>query len=876
MSAPSAPVTIKNPYPGLRPFEPEEFGSFFGRDRQIDELLDKLRNRRFVAIVGLSGSGKSSLVRAGLIHRLQVGHLTSAGSRWRIALFRPGSGPIEALAASLDETLGKQPGRAAELRRSTQELLNSTRDGRSRKENLLLVVDQFEEIFRFQDNTQLSGRDAEHFVDLLLAVEQDLSPDYRVYVVLTMRTDYLGDCARFDGLPEALNRGQYLVPRLTREQMAEAIEGPAALADTEVASQLLQTLLVEAAEGRDSLPLLQHGLTRMWERREHSLTGGWQITPAQYQTLGGMAKALNDYADRVLAELLPDRRELAKKIFQELTEVGQGRDQRRPQRLGQLALRIGATLPEVEVVVEHFFGATLLTSPDRGHVPDWEVDITHESLARQWDTLKGWATEEAQNRDDYLYFSKRVERGGEPLTGTDLVLALKWRDRGHGPHWADRYGGDFAATVAFIERSRKRLVNKKMFLMAVAGITLLVAAAVPFIRYRRYLALERKQEQNMMLLELARASDQGREQGAQLEKGRAVERAIAQGLADAKRGDLDAAQGLFKLAGDTNTALPIEALEQAIADAQRENNPSLTNLRIARQRYVSSQGLLAVTMYGSILRSENGGNSWQAWDVGSEVDLWSVKFATRQSGWAAGENGTILHTEDSGRTWDEQTSGTKVELDGITFVSEQSGWVAGQQGTILHTEDGGQHWRAQSSGVHDWLFCFSFANQQSGWSAGSYGTILYTAVGGNSWHRQRSPTNEWLRSLTFVTMQSGWAVGYGGTILHTEDGGNNWRSQITSTSARLFGVAFVSQQSGWTVGQYGTILHTEDGGQHWLAQSGGTHADLHAVSFLTSRSGWVAGDQGTILYTDDGGNNWRKQNSGRKALITSITFVGQR
>ena len=217
MKAPPAPATIKNPYPGLRPFEPEEFESFFGRDHQIDELLTRLRDHRFVAVVGLSGSGKSSLVRAGLIHRLQVGHLTSAGSHWKVALFRPGSEPIEGLAAALDEALGKQQDRPAKLRRSTQELMNSTHGGRSRVENLLLVVDQFEEIFRFQRNNQLSDRDAVYFVDLLLAAEQDLSPDYRVYVVLTMRTDYLGDCAQFEGLPEALNRSQYLLPRLTRE-----------------------------------------------------------------------------------------------------------------------------------------------------------------------------------------------------------------------------------------------------------------------------------------------------------------------------------------------------------------------------------------------------------------------------------------------------------------------------------------------------------------------------------------------------------------------------------------------------------------------------------------------------------------------------------
>ena len=124
-------VAVKNPYPGLRPFEPEDAGHFFGRDRQVDELLLRLRDHRFVAVLGLSGSGKSSLVRAGLIPALKAGHLISSGARWRIALFRPGSQPLDSLAAALDGALGcRARPRRPICARSTNALLLNTRSGR--------------------------------------------------------------------------------------------------------------------------------------------------------------------------------------------------------------------------------------------------------------------------------------------------------------------------------------------------------------------------------------------------------------------------------------------------------------------------------------------------------------------------------------------------------------------------------------------------------------------------------------------------------------------------------------------------------------------------------------------------------------------------
>src|SRR5437899_3172726 len=141
---------------------------------------------------------------------------------------------------------------------------------------------------------------------------------------------------------------------------------------------------------------------RLWGKREPSPTAREHNTTAKYNDLGVMTRGLNDHANDVLAKLPLNRRQLAKKIFPELTEVGDGRDQRRPMRLSQLARRTSVDLADLTAVVEPFLLANFLTSPDRNGTTDWELDISHESLIRQWETLQNWATEEAHDREDYL------------------------------------------------------------------------------------------------------------------------------------------------------------------------------------------------------------------------------------------------------------------------------------------------------------------------------------------------------------------------------------------------------------------------------------------------------------------------------------------
>ena len=235
----AAIVGVPDPFPGLRPFESDEEPIFRGRQRHVDDLLRRLAKRRFLAVVGTSGSGKSSLVRAGLLPALDRGYLAGATTRWRMAVMRPGMAPIQNLAEALRDTEALAAADYPKLRSSSLGLVEAVREAKLTKgESLLMVADQFEELFRYQRRMADvdGGAEAALFVNLLMTAAQ--RPDAPVYVVLTMRSDFLGDCAQFPGLPEALSECQYLIPRLTREQRREAIEAPLRLFGAAATPQL--------------------------------------------------------------------------------------------------------------------------------------------------------------------------------------------------------------------------------------------------------------------------------------------------------------------------------------------------------------------------------------------------------------------------------------------------------------------------------------------------------------------------------------------------------------------------------------------------------------------------------------------------------------
>ena len=469
-----------NPFPGLRPFREDEEYLFFGRETQVDAMVDKLALTRFLAVVGASGSGKSSLVNCGLRPALHGGLMASAGTAWRMAQFRPGSHPIRAMAHALarDGVLFRDY-QAGSL--SLAEIIDTTlhmsklglidiyeQANLGEGINLLVVVDQFEELFRYrqlgagsQEHANRATATATAFVNLLL--EARAQSTHPIYIVLTMRSDFLGDCSQFPGLAEAINAGQYLVPRLSRDERREAITGPVAVGGAEISPVLLTRLVNDVGDNPDQLSILQHAVNRTWARWRNGGAGKGALDLTHYEAIGTMARALDQHAEKAYADLPTTRQQqICEKLFKGLTDKAtDSRGVRRPTTLGTLCALTDATEAEVTAVIDVFRKPSrsfLMPPAGEPLEPDTVIDISHESLMRVWQRLMTWSDEEAQSAQMYRRLADAATRyavGKSSLwRDPDLQLALDWREQNQpNETWASRYAAGFDAVCTFLQES---------------------------------------------------------------------------------------------------------------------------------------------------------------------------------------------------------------------------------------------------------------------------------------------------------------------------------------------------------------------------------------------------------------------------------------
>ncbi len=487
-----------NPFPGLRAFATGEADRFFGRRRQIAELTARLEQVGFVAVAGSSGCGKSSLVLAGLLNELTERAAKGSETVWRPVIMRPGNQPLSNLAQQLSVAISEgERSRAGalygQLRLGGLGLVEAVRlaklDTHSR---VLVVVDQFEEIFRFR---RMSDADeASAFVKLLLHAAND--EDSPVSVVITLRSDTLGYCDDFRDLPETVSRGQYLVPKLTREQRKEAIVGPVKLRGFDIASRLVQRLLNDVSDDFDDLPVMQHALSRTWTEWADTCQGSRPIDLHDYEAIGTSKDALSRHADEAFGSL-PTLAPVIEKVFRALTEcLPDGTEIRRAVPFNLLCHVVGIDRQYVEEVVDRFRRpdtAFLRPGQDTAIASNPVIDISHESLIRQWPRLREWAEAEAKSRQTLERLIHAAARRLDPHPGSlwrgrELQEALEWwRSTKPTPAWVGLYAKGNATDVRnsaerFLEEStadvRRERWRGRRRMLSVALPAVLVTALV--------------------------------------------------------------------------------------------------------------------------------------------------------------------------------------------------------------------------------------------------------------------------------------------------------------------------------------------------------------------------------------------------------------
>ena len=529
-----------SPYPGLRPFEKDEWPIYFGRERMADAVVGGILKNRVLVLHGDSGCGKSSLVRAAVLPKLEQEN--ARGSLcWRTCIALPGQAPLWNLAEELARIDGAQPDpeQVRQFRRALNfragapaaiaELLKTSADGL----HVCILIDQFEELFEYARRN--GPGEARLLTDFLLALHA--SPPDGLYCVLTMRSEFIGTCGRYAGLAELVNATQYLLPRMDHDDLQRAICEPATLYGGTVSRELALRLIADTATEQDQLPLIQHGLMLMHRRLvddnpevtaiplpETGEAGGtiparsahpaWRLGLHDYPKEGGLSGLLSMHADALMQEAqkrFPPAAEsvrVVEELFRALTEINaEGQALRRPRTLRDLIAVTGGDEVRLRGIIDLYRsdGASLLRPYGDAPLELTErIDIGHEALIRCWrrlggDQKDGWLFREF--RSGMLWRALLVQAESFEAEPSNVLppIATEEREqwiRQRNPAWAERYGGGWervksllAASAAAREQLRRQ-EQRTRWLKGLGAAGVLLAIFLAFALWQWFQAEE--------------------------------------------------------------------------------------------------------------------------------------------------------------------------------------------------------------------------------------------------------------------------------------------------------------------------------------------------------------------------------------------------
>jgi WD40 repeat protein/energy-coupling factor transporter ATP-binding protein EcfA2 len=439
----------RSPYLGLATYRSEDADLFFGRERLVDELVARIARGRFLAVLGASGSGKSSVLQAGLVTAAREGRLGS-GEACPVVLVTPGAHPISELVRH--GLIGEGGG-----------TLVAPEGG-----ELLLVVDQFEELFTACSDVAQTAR----FIDLLLSAQ---ALESQVRVVLGVRADFYGHCARYADLAAALQDANVLVGALTAEELRNVVVKPAARMGVNVDPALVATIIADVGGEPGALPLLSHALQEMWWTRR----GERSLTITGYRAVGGLHGAIARTAERVYGGAAPDKQRIVRRVLlRMIVPRDDGDDAAIP--VGRAEL--GGDSERTETALERLAANRLVT------LDGDTVRIAHEALIRSWPRLREWLAEDREGRRLHRRLAEAAtvweEVGRDPgalYRGTPLAVAVEWAGRN------DNAAALTSQEQAFLQAGRdaeateraavERRSRRQQVLIVVMAVLLLIAGA---------------------------------------------------------------------------------------------------------------------------------------------------------------------------------------------------------------------------------------------------------------------------------------------------------------------------------------------------------------------------------------------------------------
>lgn len=496
-SGPEMPILPRDevcPYQGLRAFDEKDAEFFFGREGDVQRLVEKLKSIRFLAVLGPSGSGKSSLLKAGLILALGKGVLSDSDT-WSICSFTPGAHPLTSLAANIARFHPQvSPLKYLDEMSADERALNMAASvaliERPESARVVWLVDQFEEVFTLcQDEAERT----KFIANLLYA---GTVPGGRSVVVLTIRADFYQKCAAYSELSAQIAAQQFLVSPLSAEGLRQAITEPAWRVGLEFEPGLVETILDDVNSQPGALPLLEHALLELWERRRGRL-----LTLEEYRETGGVKGAIAKRADTVFESLDAEQKAILRRVMLRLTQPGEGtEDTRRRATLTELITR-PAEAEKVMRVVGTLIEARLLTTSGDAESGTEVIEVSHEALIRGWPRLKDWIEEDRQGLRTHRQLTEAAQEWlrtghdeGLLFRGVRLAQTIEWRTR----NLAALNDLERKFLDASVElRARERLTAQRRTRRILGGLVvalLIISAAFIYAFYQSRLATRRGTE----------------------------------------------------------------------------------------------------------------------------------------------------------------------------------------------------------------------------------------------------------------------------------------------------------------------------------------------------------------------------------------------